>query len=368
MNVYYLASVRLPNEKAHGIQIMKVCEAIAAEVEKLTLVLPGRKVDVHEDPFVYYGVQRSFDLVIKKSPYFFRFGKMGFIFSQILFSLRTLMLIEKTSVIISQDEWVLLLYVLMGRKCVYEVHNGRTNFAAKFVAKRASLLVANSQGTKEFYRQLGVAEAKILVFPNGVDIATFDISKTQAEAKATLDLPLDKKIILYTGHLYDWKGADTFAASAKFLPPESLAVFVGGTSSDVLEFTKTHGENDNVLIVGHKPVKDMPLYLRAADILVIPNNRIGESEKFTSPMKLFEYLAAKKPIVASDLPSIREILSESSAYFFAPGDPQSLAQTIVHVQSNVEEAKVRALNAYQDAKKYTWNRKLLVERLKKITM
>jgi glycosyltransferase involved in cell wall biosynthesis len=360
MHISYLAYVRIPTEKAHGVQIMKVCEALADAGAEVELVTPGRETHIKEDPFVYYGVKRNFKLSTIRVPDFMLFGTFGFIISQCFFGIRTLV---KQGILISQDEWVLAWHLLCGRRGVYEVHNGRWNFCARYSARNALCMVANSEGTKRFYVEKGIAQEKIMVLPNGVDIERFAVAETQAEARKRLNLPLDTRIALYTGHLYDWKGAHTLADSAKSLPEGTTVVFVGGTERDVQTFRGTYGAQKNISILGHQPNALMPLYLRASDVLVLPNARIGESEQFTSPMKLFEYLAAGKPIVASDLPSIREVLREDTAFFFTPGDAQSLAKTIQYALEHAEEAQARASLALTKARSYTWNRQALVERI-----
>jgi len=135
-----------------------------------------------------------------------------------------------------------------------------------------------------------------------------------------LGIPLDKKIICYAGHLYDWKGADILAKSMHYLPSSYIAYLVGGTEEDVTRFREfTARENlANVVMVGHVAPTMIPGYLAASDVVVLPN--VGEGlSRYTSPLKLFEYMAAKRPIVASDLPAIREILNEETAVLVAPG-------------------------------------------------
>ncbi len=366
MKILYLAAVRFPSEKANGIQIAKVCEAMSAAGADLTLVIPGRKTDIKENVFEYYGIREIFSIVEKRVPFYIRAGRIAFVLSQVLFGLRTLSLSRSVNVVISQDEWVLLWHLLRGRTCVYEVHNGRSNLAAHYVTTRSALLVANSQGTKSFYITEGIPAEKIMVFPNGVDVGRFRIPESKMEARRKLSLPIDKKLILYTGHLFDWKGADTLAKAARHLADDTLVVFVGGTGEDVKSF-KARFAHDKVMILGHRPNNEMPLFLCAADVLVLPNNKIGESERFTSPMKLFEYLAAGKPIVASDLPSIREVLNDKNAFFFQPGDAVELAKTIQSVLQKPKEAEQKANTAKNDALQYSWNRSQLVSTLLRLT-
>ena len=97
---------------------------------------------------------------------------------------------------------------------------------------------------------------------------------------------------------------------------------------------------------------------RAADVLVLPNRRDGgQSEYFTSPMKMFEYMASGTPLVASNLPSLREVLSETNAFLVEPDSASALAAGIREVLSRPEQAQSRALQAHHDVAKYSWHQR-----------
>ena len=95
-----------------------------------------------------------------------------------------------------------------------------------------------------------------------------------------------------------------------------------------------------------------------ASILII--NKTGDiiSEKFTSPMKLFEYMASGVPIVASDVPSIAEILDTTNANIFKADDPQSLADAILRFVHNRSNAHRISSKAFGDVKMYTWDKRV----------
>ena len=110
------------------------------------------------------------------------------------------------------------------------------------------------------------------------------------------------------------------------------------------------------MFVGHRPHADIPQYLRAADVLVLPNkDGFAMSERHTSPLKLFEYMASGRPIVSSDLPSIREVLSEEEAVFFKPNSSESLLEALHFVLSHPEDADKKARRALEKAKRFTWS-------------
>jgi len=111
-----------------------------------------------------------------------------------------------------------------------------------------------------------------------------------------------------------------------------------------------------VKFVGFVPHRDIKEYLKEADVGVIPLTDNVTSRYFTSPLKLFEYMAAGLPIVASDLPTIREVLIDhKNAVLVNPGDSKDLARGIKELLDNQELANKLAQRAYEDVKQYSWD-------------
>jgi glycosyltransferase involved in cell wall biosynthesis len=156
--------------------------------------------------------------------------------------------------------------------------------------------------------------------------------------------------------LYDWKGAQILAESSKQIEDCKL-IFVGGTINNVKEFKLKNKEFKNISILGHQPFKKIPKYLKSADVLILPNSAQDKQANWTSPIKLFQYMVSKKPIIASDLPSIREVLNESNAIFFKPDDPKDLAEKIKYILNNPEKAKSISAQARIDVQNYTWDKR-----------
>jgi len=361
MRLIYLANVRLPTEKAHGIQIVKMCEVFANQGLDLELVIPWRFNKMKEDIFDYYDVKRNFkikklfslDLIPLNIP------KICFWIQDLSFALSVFFyfLFKKTDLIYSRDSFPLFFLSLFKKNLVYEAHTFPRNFFLhKGVLKKAKAIIVITQKLKELFIQKSIAADKILVVPDGVDLEKFNIKETQEQCRQKLGLPLDKKIVLYTGHLYQWKGAQILAEAVKFLEDDVLVVFVGGTEEDEKEFRIKNQELSNVLIVGHRPYPEIPYWLKAADVLVLPNSGKEKiSQYWTSPMKMFEYMVSQRPIIASDLPSIREILNENNAILVKPDNPQDLTKGIEKVLKNVNFSAKISGQAYKDVEKYTWS-------------
>lgn len=356
MKLLYIAHIRLPTEKAHGIQIMEMCSAFVAQGLQVELVVPKRHNTITEDPFTYHDIKPTFGIRVLPSFDFIRFGRLGFLIGLLSFVLSTLWYaLFKQGIFYTRDELIALALHLLGKQVVWEGHTGQKSLAVRILILLRVPIVVITEALKELYVSLGARASTILVAPDGADISRFDIPLTQTEARKELGLPLDTKIALYKGHLYERKGAHMLARAAHRLTGV-LCVFIGGTEEDVASFRKEFGDQENIRILGNRPRHETPVYQKAADVLVIPNSAKDDVSKlYTSPMKLFGYMASKVPVVASDLPSLREIVDESMVYFFAPDDPESLARVITGVLKEYPVAIKKAEATFAIAKQYSWD-------------
>jgi glycosyltransferase involved in cell wall biosynthesis len=356
MKILYIANARMPTEKAHGLQIMKMCQAFANLGHEVTLVIPHRRNIITDDPFRYYGIQPVFRIQRAWSWDLVQYGRIGFLIQYATFSVAASLVVDVSTadLIFGRDE-LTLLFIAMTRGVwpVWESHDGAWNRAARSLASRVRLLVVVSKGSQELYESKGVPELSIKVAPNGIDLAQFAHPESRADSRRRLGLPLAKKIVLYIGRLDGWKGVDTLCQAAALLPPEILVAIIGGEEKQIATMKS---EYPLVSFLGYRPYRELADNQAAADVLVIPNTGRDEtSVRFTSPLKLFTYMASKVPIVASDLPSIREILNEQSAIFFAPDDPHSLADAVREVFADPAHSSERARNAREQVNAYTWH-------------
>ena len=357
----------MPTEKAHGIQIIKMCETFVQVGNEVELIIPQRFNWIKEDPFEYYGIERNFKIkklpCVDLIPLDRHIGHLGFWIESATFNFFVFPYIffKKADIIYTRDKFFLPL-ILFKKNLVFEAHTFSKNyFLYSPFLKKLKRIIVITQKLKDLFVERGIGTDKILVIPDAVDLEKFDIKETQEECRKKLNLPLNKKIVLYTGHLYLWKGVDTLAQASRYLPEEVMLYFVGGTEKDIENFklqVRSY-ELQNVLVVGHRPYGEIPYWLKAADVLVLPNSGKEEiSKHWTSPIKMFEYMASKRPIVASDLPSIREILNAENSVLVKPDNPEVLAQGIKKVLQNPELSAKILTYAFQDVQNYTWQKRI----------
>jgi len=349
------------------------------------LIVPWRFNWIKKDPFKYYGIEKNFKIkklpCIDLIPLDFILGNFALwiqTFSFLIFAKLYLLLksvairgFRSTRISASYD----ILYTreqftgLFFKNFILEIHSlpKKIKKIHKKIWKKAKKIIVITNILKKELITFKMSKSKILVAPDGVDISKFDINISKKQARKKLNLPQNQKIILYTGHLYEWKGVQTLAETSKFLPNNVKIYFVGGTKKDVKKF-KIKNSKLKLNIADHRPYSEIPYWLKSADVLVLTGTKKSEkSQKHTSPMKMFEYMASGKPIVVSNLPSFREILNKDNSILVEPDSPEALAKGIKKVLGKPDRTKKVSEQAHKDVQKYTWDKraKLIIDYLKK---
>ena len=344
LNITYLTFARMPTEKAHGVSIAHMCASFVAQGASVELVVPARRNRIDEDLFSFYGVPKTFSVRVIPVPDFVGrgFTHPFFFFIQRLLFVRAARRAGVTEGVIYTREPEIAAAFSNTHQVVYEAHRfprGISGWLTGRLLHKVSLAVCNSNGTEAALRAAGVP--RTCVAPNGFDPALFE---GPIPAREELGLP-SGMLALYAGSDAPWKGIDVVRESAKDTSGVKI-VIVG---------SRTARSKDALVAVGQVPPARVPAYLRSADILLLPNTRASEeSERFTSPIKLFEYFAAGKAIIASDLPSIREILGPDDAVFVPAGDAPALAVAIEKLATDTPLRERLALRSRTRASLYTW--------------
>lgn len=360
MKIVYITNARIPTEKAHGYQICKMCEEFASAGVDVELIVPARKNKIKESVFDYYGLKNNFKIRYVRSVNFlpfdkFLFGKAVYL-NHLFFLIKSLFLkFDKNSLIYTRSPDIAWRFSLMKYRVFFEAHNWPSSktWIYKQMLKRVNLLICNSSGTANYHIKNGLN--KVEVCPNGVDLEKFSIDFDKNYCKEQIGFSSNDFLLIYVGHLYDWKGADVLAKSADFVDEKIKIIFVGGNDVDVLKYKKRY-DKKNIFFIGKKKHAEIPIYLKAADVLVLPNIPISEeSIMFTSPIKMFEYMSSGTPIVASDLPSIREILNENNSILFKAGDEKELAKKIIFCFNNKDFINNISQKALSDVQVFSWS-------------
>jgi glycosyltransferase involved in cell wall biosynthesis len=240
---------------------------------------------------------------------------------------------------------------------LHRVPDGGTRRAWLHAAAQASLgVVAISGGVRDDLLALGVDAHKILVEHDAYESSRFANPPTRAEARRKLGLDPAARVVVYTGGLLEWKGVDLLVDAARELNDVTI-VIAGGMEADVARLRGRAAGQSHVRIDGFQPPERVVDYLVAADVAVVPNrSQPAISARYTSPLKLFEAMALGVPLVAADVPSLRELLTHGEdAWLVAPDDAGALAQGL---RKLLDDARLRAAIAKRfrsRAPQHTWD-------------
>lgn len=362
MNICYVSNSRFPSERAHATQIVQMCNAFVENGHTVTLLVTDRKTDITETPEAFYGVPLKFAvhrisvpdiagrsrwIPVPLRPFAHLIQRIAFAWGSARF-IRA----QKFDLVFGRDEWILFfLTFLLSERIIWESHEAKFSYAARKLIQKTGKLIVISEGIHEYYTKHGVPPENILVSHDAIDQRFIDVEADATTVRNDLGIHSKKPVVMYIGGLEEWKGADVLCEAAR--GQDIFEVYIlGGKEGEIEKYKEKY---PHVKFLGYRPYRELPLNQQAADILVIPNTaKVSLSSSYTSPLKLFTYMTARRPIVASRVPSIANVLSEDECFFFEPDDPVSLREAVSHVISDTHEAAMRAEKAYQKSLRYTW--------------
>ncbi len=215
------------------------------------------------------------------------------------------------------------------------------------VLRRAAALVAITKGVAEDLKKRYRLDRNIHVLPDAVVLLDHLPGKPWHEAG---------RHVVYAGSFFPWKGAQDLVAAAAWLPGCRLTL-IGGSAERIREYRlQVPANGAEVVFTGYISHRQTLEALGQTCIAVLPN-RAEPNSLWSSPLKLFEYMAAGCAIVAADLPSVREILADNEAVWVPPGDPRALAAGIRRLTSDPGLARRLGERLRERAKSYTWEKR-----------
>jgi glycosyltransferase involved in cell wall biosynthesis len=192
----------------------------------------------------------------------------------------------------------------------------------------------------------------------------FDPAAPHDEIRAALGLAPGRKIVLYQGWMWEGRGLENLVRAAPLLANEAAVVFMGfGEYQATLERLAAAGPGGRVYFLPAVDHADLLPYCASADVGVIPYQAVDLNNYFSSPNKLFDFIQAGVPIVASDLPFLRKVITETDGGIVARLDsPAAYAAAINAVLTRPDGGEALRANLRRAAPAYTWesqSRKLI---------
>ncbi len=371
MRIAYLASSVIPSQKANSIQVVKMCNAFSELGHEVTLFAKlSDKIEKFSinDLQEYYGIKNSFEFYTLSASNIRLLGGLEYAY-KVYMTINELNI--NPDIIYGRNLYALTLCQPLNKPIIYESHAvpafGRKELENYlFSSPQFKLLVVINKALYDYYINnfpiIKNNPNKIILAPDGADL-----TETESFTNDRNTVPL----IGYAGSLYPGKGIETIIKIAKEMPEYNFTI-AGGTESQINEFKQSSGLK-NIFFTGFLPPSQTPHFLSKCDILLAPYSREVYSENhkkiniadWMSPLKIFDYMASKKPIIASNLPSIREILEDKkTSLLIDPDDICGWKNSIVKILCKPKLAKELSENAHELLKdKYTW--KLRAERVLK---
>lgn len=369
MKLLYVSQGNIPSKWVHSFQTMKMAQAFAQISSSFELLTKGDLTILLRKPvlskiFDWYGIHYPFRIthlpVYRKFPenhietyyHFPRYIKAAVVYCRL----------QRAPVIFTREPQAVYLATKWKMPTIFEYHGNVEYCESNFIAKALKTLhllgvVTISEIIKADYVKHGMPEERVLVLPTAVDLHPFKNLPDKKTLRQRLQLPPDAFIATYSGHLYQDRGVEEILQAAESLPDVSF-LFVGGWESDIQKYQAQVSHLRNVMFTGFISNQQVPEYLVASDVLLMPYSSRCATARWMSPMKLFEYMAAKRPIIATDIPALQSHLEhERNSLIISPDNPEELTKAIrIFMQKPVFGDQL-CHNAYHDVQTYTWEKR-----------
>lgn len=366
MRIAYIASSQIPSMKANSIQVMKVCQALVQNGEAVHLYVPGSSQHPWVELKDQYGIREEFPITWIPA------AKRG---KQVDFILRSLMRCRKSQceMIYTRAIWAACIGLLMNMPVIYEVHDipggkiGSRLFRSFLNSRKKKLTVMITRVLQErIEERFGIkfTDKDSVVAPDGVDLERYSGLPGAIECRKRLGFN-ERITAVYTGGFYPGRGVDLlFKLAIEF--PQVQFIWIGGEKDTIAYWNDKIKDSavTNIILAGFIPNKDLPLYQGAADILLMPFGKKvsvsggGNTAEICSPMKMFEYMAAGRAILSSDLPVLHEVLNESNAMFYKAEDFEDLRRQFSVLLADPTRRNAIARKAAQDVTAYEWKTRM----------
>jgi len=365
MRIAYISSAVIPSRTASSIHVMKMSQAFALNGHNVLLLVPDKKRKKQtnvDDIYAFYGLKKSFQLVDLPwlsigLPFRIRSHFFGRLASRKAYEFQP-------DLVYCRHIYSCFFADQLGLSVILELHFPirSSDWLSKWMfnkvvqSRHLNRLVVITYKLKE-YLELNYpkAKGKIQVAPDGADPVSDDIKG--------LDLTGQTKRLQvgYVGHLYRGKGMEIISRLAWDCVWADFHI-VGGKDIDIQKSQERYKDIENLIFHGYQPHNFISSYLKGFDVVLLPNldqvstNKGRDIGRWTSPLKAFEYMAAGKAIICSDLPVLQEIFEHGhNAMLCSPDNLEVWKRTLKYLKENREFRKYLGQEAKRDfCQKYTW--------------
>jgi glycosyltransferase involved in cell wall biosynthesis len=360
-----------PSVEANVVQIVQLCQAFQALGHQVTLFIPRNESFTTDEAALAAGRQTfggdlSFSIVfIPRWRFLGRFEVLGTV-KGLVHMLRE----HPVDLVYTLNHWSVYFLHRARIPFVFEVHETHVHTKSKFwswllqrvIVRWArsddcKIMVAISAALAKIWQGYGAPAAKFVVAHDAVELSVFDLSVSKSDARAQLNLPLEKKLVVYTGSLTADRGMDLVMAAARELPQLDFHI-VGGTDQEVAGYRADVQRLSltNVHYVGRVEHRQIPLWCAAADILLMMWTWKVPTIRGCSPMKVFEYMAAERLMVGPAFPTVCEVLENGAdAILFEPDNLHEMIAALREAETKIDDPTLPRRARQKVAEQYTWD-------------
>lgn len=379
MRILYIAHTRFPTEKAHGHQMAHVCHALSELKHSVTLLYPTVWNVISKAHHSYYGLPPSF--TAEEVPCFDALksslvpgpASVHVAMWSYARALSRYFMGSDAELLYLRAPALLGVAVKSGIPTIIELHSLPRRGKRRFVSlcMKTAKVVCLTSPMREQLIQWGVDSSKIMVEGDAADLSRFEPLPTSAQARKIWKIATKRPVVGYVGSLLAInkleKGVSDIIQAVHKLKKRGVPVFtfiVGGPEELKMKYEKlAHSlglTRDDIHFEGHVPHSLVPKAIAACDICVYPAPESNHPffQRDTSPLKLFEYFAAGRPVVCASLPPIKDIATHKDVKFYTPGKKGALADAIEHLIEHPREAAGYATRARAISKDHTWKKRM----------
>ncbi len=212
---------------------------------------------------------------------------------------------------------------------------------ARFVESRnmetADLVISINEGLREYTIQMGADPNRTEVIRAGVDLNVFNPDDREV-IRAKYGIKDDETVLFFMGWLYEFSGLKevALALAENGSPKIKLLILGKGELWDTLQAIRhDHGLEGRIIMESWVPYQEVPKYIMAADICILPANR-NEIMMNIVPIKMYEYMAAGKPVLATNLPGLMKEFGKTNGVLYA----ESSDEVLVRVMDLIETREI----------------------------
>jgi glycosyltransferase involved in cell wall biosynthesis len=373
----YIMPIDLRSRYAHVVNIMQMCQAFHRTGQDVTLIVPRHtgRLDIGS-VFDQYAIRDNFAIKFLSVPGM-KVGRVNI--GELLFGIWAVLYILKEHFDLCYTRVPFYAYIngRLGMATALEIHMPPTSrldtwALARIVGQitngefnRYRIIVISNRLAKILNEQFNLPISRTLVCHDAVDLMPYNkVTSNGNDLRRELGLVNQETLLLtYAGSLYEGRGIELIVELAQRFP-QSYFLVVGGDELRIKSYRQKFGGIKNLCFYGYVPHRDVARILKGSDILLMPHGRRAtvpggsNISAYTSPMKMFEYLAAAKPIIASNLPSIVEILRHGqNALIAEPDDTASWSTCLSNLLEDLALRRKLGMTARLTAESNTWDRR-----------